>query len=105
MDKIKAILTIPELRWKLLITLGFLSIYRIGYSPPLPFANHNKLGTRCRATRRPPSGRLLGLGPRRGGATPGRAPISPVAILRSIPASIFSQLRATFSPPLEKLQK
>src|SRR6516165_7030069 len=39
MGKIKAIFIIPELRQKILLTLLFLAIYRIGYQIPMPFAD------------------------------------------------------------------
>src|SRR5262249_14722864 len=39
MGKIKAIFIIPELRQKILLTLLFLAIYRVGYSIPLPFVD------------------------------------------------------------------
>ncbi len=41
--KIKAIFTIPELRQKILLTLLFLAIYRIGFAIPLPFVDQSKM--------------------------------------------------------------
>src|SRR5215831_2826210 len=41
--KIKAIFTIPELRQKILLTLLFLAIYRIGFAIPLPFVDQTKM--------------------------------------------------------------
>ena len=41
MGKIRAIFMIPELRQKILLTLLFLAIYRIGYHIPVPFADQN----------------------------------------------------------------
>ena len=35
---------IPELRRKILITLAFLAVYRIGYFVPLPMIDHAALG-------------------------------------------------------------
>src|SRR6516164_1466910 len=43
MGKLKAIFMIPELRQKILLTLLFLAIYRIGYSIPLPYINQKEL--------------------------------------------------------------
>ena len=37
MRQLKAIFSIPELRQKILITVLFLIIYRIGWHVPLPF--------------------------------------------------------------------
>ena len=42
--KIKSIFVIPELRQKVLITLLFLAVYRIGYAIPLPFIDQRKMG-------------------------------------------------------------
>ena len=43
MNKLKAIFSIPELRQKILITILFLAIYRIGYYVPLPFIDQEKM--------------------------------------------------------------
>ena len=39
MGKLKAIFAIPELRQKIIITLLFLAIYRVGFAIPLPYVN------------------------------------------------------------------
>src|SRR5690349_12153508 len=41
--KLRAILSIPEVRQKIFITLLFLTIYCIGYFVPLPFVNQQRL--------------------------------------------------------------
>src|SRR5271166_3533151 len=38
-DKLITIFIIPELRQKILLTILFLAIYRVGYHIPLPFAD------------------------------------------------------------------
>ena len=38
-EKIRVIFTIPELRQKILLTLLFLAIYRVGWQIPLPMIN------------------------------------------------------------------
>src|SRR5262245_51378676 len=38
-----AVFAIPELRQKVLITLMFLAIYRLGYAIPLPFVNQQEM--------------------------------------------------------------
>ena len=43
MGKLKAIFTIPELRQKILLTLLFLAIYRVGYQIPLPFTDQRQM--------------------------------------------------------------
>src|SRR5690242_13287309 len=44
--RVKAIFVIPELRQKILLTLMFLAIYRIGYAIPLPFIDQEKMPAR-----------------------------------------------------------
>src|SRR5438270_10666508 len=41
--QLTAIFIIPELRQKILLTLLFLAIYRIGYSIPLPFVDQREM--------------------------------------------------------------
>ena len=36
LEKLRVIFTIPELRQKILLTLGLLAIYRVGWQVPLP---------------------------------------------------------------------
>jgi preprotein translocase subunit SecY len=38
-EKIRIIFTIPELRQKILLTLGLLAIYRVGWQVPLPIVD------------------------------------------------------------------
>ena len=43
-EKMRVVFTIPELRQKILLTLAFLAIYRIGYHIPLPIINQEVMG-------------------------------------------------------------
>ena len=43
MNKLITIFHVPELRRKILITVLFLAIYRIGYFVPLPFVDQAKM--------------------------------------------------------------
>ena len=43
LEKIRVVFTIPELRQKILLTLMFLAIYRIGWQVPLPIIDQAKL--------------------------------------------------------------
>lgn len=102
-QKARVIFSIPELRQKILLTLGLLAIYRIGWWIPLPIVDTMKMnafwegaqgfsdlmrqisvftGTRFEQTT------IFGLG-----------------IMPYISASIIFQLLATVWEPLEKLQK
>ena len=42
-EKIRIVFTIPELRRKILLTLLFLAIYRIGWYVPLPIVNQKEM--------------------------------------------------------------
>src|SRR4051794_27230082 len=102
MGKIKAIFSIPELRQKILLTLLFLAIYRIGYSIPLPFVDqkvmNKNMGGSGLAT-------ILNFVWMFSGGDLARATVFGLGIMPYIPASIIFQLLASVYPPLEKLQK
>ena len=42
-EKIRVVFTIPELRQKILLTLLFLAIYRVGWQIPLPIFDQQKM--------------------------------------------------------------
>jgi preprotein translocase subunit SecY len=105
-EKIRVVFTIPELRRKILLTLLFLAIYRVGYWVPLPIFNTERL-------------RQLFSGAGGGGGLTdmfsymanfsgtqlSQATIWGLGIMPYISASIIFQLLASVYPPLEKLQK
>jgi preprotein translocase subunit SecY len=102
MGKLKAIFMIPELRTKILITILFLVIYRIGYSIPMPFVDQRLMN------------RTLGSGGLQqvlqfvsmfSGGDLSHATLFGLGIMPYISASIIFQLLAAVYPPLEKLQK
>jgi preprotein translocase subunit SecY len=103
MGKIKAIFTIPELRQKVLITLLFLAIYRIGYFIPLPFVDQAKMNRNVGASGA--LGNILGFVSMFSGGNLSNATIFGLGIMPYISASIIFQLLAVFYPPLEKLMK
>src|SRR5581483_1031078 len=88
MGKLKAIFIIPELRQKILLTLLFLAIYRIGYSIPLPFVDQREMNKNLA-----------------GGGALSHATVFGLGIMPYISASIIFQLLGAVYPPLEKLQK
>src|SRR5579864_5104693 len=103
MGKLRAIFIIPELRQKILLTLLFLAIYRIGYHIPLPFVDQNQMfknigggGTLSN---------LLGMVSQLSGGNLQQATIFGWGIMPYISASIIFQLLGAVYPPLEKLQK
>ena len=98
-----AIFKIPELRQKILITLLFLAIYRIGFHVPLPMIDQAKMaGADARQLGRWASARLRLDVLRR---QPEPEHIFGLGIMPYISASIIFQLLASVYPPLEKLQK
>ena len=100
--KIKSIFVIPELRQKVLITLLFLAVYRIGYAIPLPFIDQSKMGA-SRASGA--LGNVLGFVSMFSGGNLSNATLFGLGIMPYISASIIFQLLAAVYPPLEKLQK
>src|SRR5262245_37080168 len=101
--KIKAIFTIPELRQKILLTLLFLAIYRIGFSIPLPFVDQRKMTQAMGAGGA--LGNVLNFVSMFSGGNLSHATVFGLGIMPYISASIIFQLLGAVYPPLEKLQK
>jgi preprotein translocase subunit SecY len=103
MNRLKAVFSIPELRQKILLTLLFIAIYRIGFWIPLPFVDQGKM---LRATDTQGGlGEVLGFVSMFSGGNLSQACIFALGIMPYISASIIFQLLASVYPPLEKLQK
>jgi preprotein translocase subunit SecY len=103
MGKLKAIFIIPELRQKILLTLLFLAIYRIGYSIPMPFVDQRQMNKAIGGGG--PLGNILGFVSMFSGGNLSHATIFGLGIMPYISASIIFQLLGAVYPPLEKLQK
>jgi preprotein translocase subunit SecY len=101
--KIKAIFTIPELRQKILLTLLFLAIYRIGFAIPLPFVDQSKMTAAMGAGGA--LGNVLNFVSMFSGGNLSHATVFGLGIMPYISASIIFQLLGAVYPPLEKLQK
>src|SRR5262249_25741497 len=95
--------SIPELRQKILLTLLFLAIYRIGYSIPLPFIDQRKLNLGLGSSGG--LGQMLNYISMFSGGDLSHATLFGLGIMPYISASIIFQLLAAVYPPLEKLQK
>jgi preprotein translocase subunit SecY len=95
------IFKIKELRQKILITILFLAIYRIGFHVPLPMINQQEM---ARSMRGSDEG-ILGLISMFSGGSLSQSTIFGLGIMPYISASIIFQLLASVYPPLEKLQK
>ncbi len=101
-EKIRVIFSIPELRQKILLTLGLLAVYRIGWHIPLPIVDSNALAARLSAGS---LGEILGTVSVFSGSQLTNITIFGLGIMPYISASIIFQLLATVWEPLEKLQK
>jgi preprotein translocase subunit SecY len=104
MSRIKAIFAIPELRQKILLTLVFLAIYRVGFHIPLPFLDQSKM-YQDMGESQGALGQVLGFVSMFSGGNLSQATIFGLGIMPYISASIIFQLLASVYPPLEKLQK
>lgn len=102
MGKLAAIFAIPELRQKILLTILFLAIYRIGYSIPMPFVDQREMNRPLAAGG---LGAVLQYVSMFSGGDLSHATLFGLGIMPYISASIIFQLLAAVYPPLEKLQK
>jgi preprotein translocase subunit SecY len=100
-EKIQNIFNIPELRRRILFTLGLLVVYRIGGHLPTAGIDTQALGEFFRAQR----GSLFGMYDLFVGGNLSRATIFALGIMPYISASIIMQLLGSVIPFLEKLQK
>jgi preprotein translocase subunit SecY len=100
-SRLASVFKIKELRQKILITLLFLAIYRIGFHVPVPMIDQEGM---FRAMRGSDEG-LLGMISMFSGGSLSQSTIFGLGIMPYISASIIFQLLASVYPPLEKLQK
>jgi preprotein translocase subunit SecY len=99
--RLVTIFKIKELRTKILITILFLAIYRIGFHVPLPIINQTEMIQKMRGS----DEGLLGLISMFSGGSLSQSTIFGLGIMPYISASIIFQLLASVIPSLEKLQK
>lgn len=100
-SRLITIFKIKELRQKILITVLFLAIYRIGFHVPLPMIDQNRMVEAMRGSEEG----ILGLISMFSGGSLSQSTIFGLGIMPYISASIIFQLLASVWPPLEKLQK
>jgi preprotein translocase subunit SecY len=100
-SRLITIFKIKELRQKILITILFLAIYRIGFHVPLPMIDQLKMASAMSGS----DEGLLGLISMFSGGSLSQSTIFGLGIMPYISASIIFQLLASVWPPLEKLQK
>ncbi len=100
-DSIQNMFRIPELKKRLLFTLGMFAIYRLGEHVPAPGVNAQALG----AVFAGQAGTLFGLYDVFVGGSFSRATIFALGIMPYISASIILQLLGVVVPYFEKLRK
>jgi preprotein translocase subunit SecY len=105
MNQLFTIFRVPELRRKIVITVLFLCIYRIGYFIPLPVVDQAKMAEQMQQMQGGALGQVLGLVSLFSGGNLSQACIFGLGIMPYISSSIIFQLLASVYPPLEKLQK
>src|SRR5450432_3722635 len=102
-DKLANIFRIPDLRRRILFTLGMLFVYRLGGHLPTPGIDTSKLEQFF--TQGSTSGSLLGFVDLFSGGQLRRMTIFALGIMPYITASIILQLLTVVYEPLAKLQK
>ncbi len=103
-EKIRVVFTIPELRQKILLTLGLLAIYRVGYQIILPIVDQEAM-TAFFNRDGGGLGDLLNTVAVFSASQLSQATIFGLGIMPYISASIIFQLLGSVWAPLEKLQK
>ncbi|MGI6400757.1 MAG: preprotein translocase subunit SecY [Thermoguttaceae bacterium] len=101
-EKIRTMFSIAELRKKILLTLGLLAIYRLGWNIFLPMVDTNMVNAFGAASG---FGDLLNQVAVFSGTQLDQMTIFGLGIMPYISASIIFQLLATVYEPLERLQK
>src|ERR1700688_3097420 len=100
-EKIRNIFRIPDLRKRVLFTLGILAVYRLGAFIPTPGVNAHQLELMFNSQ----SGSALGLMDLFAGGTLRRMTMFALGIMPYITASIIFQLLTVVYEPLARIQK
>lgn len=106
--KLARCFTIPELRQKILLTLGLLAVYRLGFAIPLPFINQPVMLSEIKKLAEEGEGGLgqvMQIVSLFSASSIGNSTIFGLGIMPYISASIIFQLLGSVYPPLEQLQK
>ena len=100
-SNIANIAKIPELRRRILLTLGLLAVYRVGVFVSVPGVNRQAMKDMVKAA----SGSFLGLFNMFSGGALEQMSIFALGIMPYISASIILQLLTVVIPALDRLQK
>jgi preprotein translocase subunit SecY len=101
LDSLQNIFKIPELKRRILFTLGFLAIYRVGCHVPIPGIDARALSEFFQAQQ----GGIMGFVSMFSGGALERMTVFALGIMPYISASIILQLLTAVVPTLEQLQK
>ena len=104
-EKIRVVFTIPELRQKILLTLLFLAIYRVGWQIPLPVVNQQEMTKFFSSDAAGGLADIINQVAVFSASQLSQATIFGLGIMPYISASIIFQLLGSVYPPLERLQK
>ncbi|MBI3990645.1 MAG: preprotein translocase subunit SecY, partial [Candidatus Omnitrophica bacterium] len=96
---------IPDLRRKLLFTVGLLCVYRLGTYIPTPGIDGHALSEFFKSITRTPAGALFGLMNMFSGGAMDSCTIFALGVMPYISASIIMQLLIAVVPTLEKMAK
>ena len=106
MSQLLTIFRIPELRRKIIITLLFLAVYRIGYYVPLPMIDQAKMAEKMSNLAGGALGKVFGFVSLFSGGNLSSGCIFALGIMPYISASIIMQLLSSgVVPSLERLRK
>ena len=105
LEKLRICWTIPELRRKILLTLGLLAIYRIGWQITMPFVDQEQIAESAKNLANGTFGSFFQKVSMFSGSQLSQATIFGLGIMPYISASIILQLMGTVYPPLEALKK
>jgi preprotein translocase subunit SecY len=104
--RLRTIFAIPELRNKILLTLGLLAVYRMGFYIPLPIIDQQVFAANFENLAQSQGiGQLIEAVTLLSASKLGNATIFGLGIMPYISASIIFQLLGQVYPPLEALQK
>ncbi len=104
-EKIRVIFAIPELRQKILLTLGLLAVYRLGWWITLPVVDQERMAAFFKQSGGGGIGDVMQQVAVFAASPLSQATIFGLGIMPYISASIIFQLLGTVWEPLERLQK
>lgn len=108
LDKLIGIMSIADLRRKLLLTMVLLAVYRMGFWIPLPIVNQERMQANLEKLQQGQFGSIgsiLQTASLFSASQAGYNTIFGLGIMPYISCSIVFQLLATVYPPLERMQK